>query len=114
MLVQNMTPRPLTPWYMGTDMVRDAPRLIGPGGKGVVRGKADPLWPGSPADMAIDLRIGGHPNVLAITRGPEHGDFTAEVYGCGPWNFTFTEISARRPLILVVRLGSEPAETWAA
>ncbi|MFF4369407.1 hypothetical protein [Streptomyces sp. NPDC001594] len=104
-VIHNRSGAPITPWYMGQDMVRKAPRLIRPRGRGSVRGKADPLRSGVPADMRIDLRIHGISNVLAVTGVPGSNGFTAEVYGSEPWAFRFAAFDARRPLELTVLVG---------
>ncbi|MFF0219147.1 hypothetical protein [Streptomyces vinaceus] len=107
-IVRNLTDQAIAPWYLGSDMVHRAPRLIAPGATGVVKGKPDPLRRGSPADMKLDLCIGGLSNLLVVSRGPGRGKFAADVYGCPPWDFGFVALAPHRPLILAVRPGRPP------
>ncbi|MFJ7209217.1 hypothetical protein ACIQWR_37505 [Streptomyces sp. NPDC098789] len=103
--LHNLTGRPVTPWHMRSDMVRSAPELIAPGAVGVVLGQRDPLRPGQPASMSIDLRIDGWPNVLIIRRAPDGSggdDFTAAVYCCDPWVFTFSDHHPAEQLTVVM------------
>lgn len=107
-VIHNQSALPITPWYMGPDMVGKAPRMIEPQATVSIVGKVDPLCAGAPADMTIDLRMEGFSNVLSIRRAHQHGGFTAEVYGCDPWSFSFDALDARQPLVLRVLVGRSP------
>ncbi|MFE3765433.1 hypothetical protein ACFXPI_27150 [Streptomyces sp. NPDC059104] len=100
--IHNLTDQPVTPWHMGSDMVRTAPVLIAPGATATVLGKPDSLRGGHPASMSIDLRIDGWPNVLLVRRVGRSDAFTATVYGCEPWTFTFADHRLDKPLTLAV------------
>ncbi|MET8753219.1 hypothetical protein ABZW32_24445 [Streptomyces sp. NPDC004667] len=100
--VHNLTSQPVTPWHMASDMVHSSSRLIAPGATGTVVGKPDTLRDGHPASMSIDLRIDGWPNVLLVRRVGRSDAFTATVYGCDPWAFTFAEHRLNEPLTLAI------------
>ncbi|MFD7085988.1 hypothetical protein [Streptomyces sp. NPDC059918] len=100
--VRNLTDLPITPWYMGSDTVFSAPRLIAPGEEKVVLGMPDPLRFGYPSDMSIDLRVGEWPNVLVIRRDLEVDDFTATVHHCGPWHGAVTSHGPTAPLEVLI------------
>ncbi|MFB7053573.1 hypothetical protein ACFCXT_10730 [Streptomyces vinaceus] len=106
--VRNLTRVPITPWYMGSDMVFGAPPIIEPGATGTVTGKRDVLNFGHPADMSIDLRIGASTNVLSVRRDPECDDVIATVHSWGPWDFTFQKCDPTAPLQLVVTRSRRP------
>ncbi|MFE3760579.1 hypothetical protein ACFXPI_02275 [Streptomyces sp. NPDC059104] len=107
--VHNLTDRPITPWHMGSDMVLAASALIVPGGVGIVIGRPDPLRPGEPSDMSVDLRIDGWSNVMVIARAGQDAPVSAAVYGSTSWGFAFAEHARAESLALTVTSRSAPA-----